>query len=450
MYNGNNIDDQFKKKFDSFTPAPSAEVWEKVRSQIPAPAPTPFFKLPIFWGFSSAAILLLAGLTYFFQNYELQIVAKDASSLTALSNSQENTNKDATTLAYQSTAKEALVNNESEVVQNQIKDYSNSAKQAVIASSTQKADHSVLKESADAPSQGTLASIHSYYNETAGGLQRPIHTSSNASKDNAHEIWASSNTNATPTSKNNGEIILANQATINPLSLLKSGTIAKIQLDNDIPLPTDVPVKHKDAFNSVKGLHFGLAYAVNNTWLLNKKITNQTAAGDINYRLDFGPAFGFTLGYDFSPKWGVQLDWIVNSHQGQKFANEYGNQIALKENNLKYTHIPLLLKYKQCQRSKLTRNIFALNYVFGIQYSRLKAAEINLDYGFAEDLLQKHEWGLVLGLDYDLYIHKNFIINVGTRSSLELGDNPSTFFSEERARNFLLGVHAGLKYKFRQ
>ncbi len=203
------------------------------------------------------------------------------------------------------------------------------------------------------------------------------------------------------------------------------------------------------------GLSFGVFGTINNTSLWSSRASEANVNGTLNPNLDFGTSYGLALSYDFTPNYGIQLEWIIDSKQGQKYYNFRPQPNArMRHNytdiNLRYTHFPVLFKYKFNRYSDLTKQPSVINYLIGFQYGWLKSAEINMDNPVIQnDLLQKNSFGLVLGMDYDLYLTKNYLFSVGARSSLSTNSNSLVSLPfGQKTKNLLFGIKAGLTYRF--
>ena len=203
------------------------------------------------------------------------------------------------------------------------------------------------------------------------------------------------------------------------------------------------------------GFYFGGIGSINSSWIFNREAIKENPQGKLTYRPDFGTAYGFAMGYDFNEAWGLEMNWIVNSHQGQKFLqfrpeSKRNNQTDI---NLTYTYFPVLLKYKM-QKTIGGKKLrpFVVNYLFGIQYGKLRAAEINLyNAGIQSDLLQKTNWGLVMGIDTHWYLTDHYFLSLGLRSSISASSQNSNSIvmpGPGKTNNLLVGLQAGLHYRF--
>lgn len=208
--------------------------------------------------------------------------------------------------------------------------------------------------------------------------------------------------------------------------------------------------------NQTTGLQFGAFFTPSNTWILNQNALDATVDNSkINYKLDFGTAYGWSLGYDFSPRYGIQVEWILKSKQGQVFnyLQENFEQFNTTNINLTYTHFPILFKYRFNKYSTLTKQPMILNCLLGVQYGLLKTAEININNPVIQaNLLQRGSWGIVAGFNYDIYLTANYSFSIGARGSISTPSASITDVSilkKQEVYNALLGVQMSLNYRFK-
>ncbi len=222
---------------------------------------------------------------------------------------------------------------------------------------------------------------------------------------------------------------------------------------------TERPISKEDKLPRMANankLYFGTFGSVNNTWLLaNKGLSAAVNNKGLDQMLDFGHSYGFVVGYDITKNFGLQAEWVLKSHQGQKFTT-YNPQKGARQYetdiNLIYTQFPVLLKYRRSRYSGLTNQPVVVNWTAGVQYGVLRSAGINADNPiFQEDLLKQSSWGWVLGVDYDIYFNKNYFLSLGARSSLSTTSDSFAqmrFPGANRTNNLLIGLRAGLNYRF--
>jgi len=202
----------------------------------------------------------------------------------------------------------------------------------------------------------------------------------------------------------------------------------------------------------IKGFSIGPTFSGNNNWMILKSNSyDQTLGEDIHYRMDFGTAYGIAFGYDFSTRFGIQVDYIINSNQGQKYSALMKENKVNGEIDLKYTQVPILLKYKWAKLSSKTRKPMVINYIFGLHYSHLKSAVISAGGKTlaAQNKFSNNEMGITFGFDYDLFMTKNLFFSIGTRGTLSSDIKSFPLLINDENQNpytFLLGFNASLKY----
>lgn len=202
------------------------------------------------------------------------------------------------------------------------------------------------------------------------------------------------------------------------------------------------------------GLYFSTFGGINNTWIVNNEALKPSEDGsELSYRLDFGAAYGFALGYDVTDKFGVVVEWIVNSDQGQKF--DYLAHGVIRRNtdiSLKYTYVPVMLKYRLTKNVGANPKPVSINCLAGVQYGVLKSAEIPIDNPVMQhDLYKRNSWGFVMGVDYDLHLSSNYYVSLGGRASIATssdGFSEVRFPGKNTSNNILFGLRAGLNYRF--
>jgi len=206
--------------------------------------------------------------------------------------------------------------------------------------------------------------------------------------------------------------------------------------------------------NNNNGFHFGATSAFNNTWILSKKGAISNSENEIGYKPYYGGQYGVTMGYNFGNNYGLQLDWIINSDHGQNFSEVINGKETTSSIKLNYMHIPVLFKYKWNQFSQLTKKPVILNYIFGVQYSALKSVASQVDDSVISlsDLQRDHDWGVVIGLDYDIFLSRNYYVSVGARSTYgsDFGSFGPMFnkTASTKTDNLSVGLTASMNYMF--
>lgn len=270
----------------------------------------------------------------------------------------------------------------------------------------------------------------------------PIITTTNNNNSPAVDINTNSNNTiiATPTTENTIPPTPNNSATVQPTQTLENST--------NKPAKTIRDKKGRILFP--RGFTVGGYYNLNNAWIFSPMSMEQEENTSLQFT--FGRAYAFTMGYDFNEKFGISLDWVIKSQQGQVFDQvTHGHLHTKNEVNLTYTHFPLLFHYKFNGFSVFTNQNTILQLVGGMQYSTLKTAEINMtNTTFQNDILTKHAWGFVAGADYDIYLNDNYYVTMGLRSSIMTGVTDGRFIlpDHQTTNHLLVGGKVGLNYRF--
>lgn len=214
-----------------------------------------------------------------------------------------------------------------------------------------------------------------------------------------------------------------------------------------------VPLK-TDPLGMMRGFYLGADVSLTSTRLfLSDDALRPLLGKDIIYDFTGGYQYGISVGYNFSNKFAIEAEWIIASKQGQNFVDNRFSKLYIDGViDLQYTQVPVMLKYKISRLSKLTKKPVALNLVGGIAYSRLRSASITLNedkIDNAEELFSQNQLGLILAVEYDIYLHKYMFLSLGVRGGF-YGD--TKYFKTigqdvPRTYDMLLGVNASLNFQ---
>lgn len=205
----------------------------------------------------------------------------------------------------------------------------------------------------------------------------------------------------------------------------------------------------KEAMN-YQGWYVSASTQWSNSWILSNDISEQmgTAA---DYALDYGKMFGLSGGYKLNNKLAVEFG-VNYSTQGQRY-REILNGERITCADLTYVQVPIAVKYRKNEIS--SEKPASVSYVAGIQYGRavqspsfvstLNGEPVNAP-AVNQNLFVTNELGVVAGLDYDVYLNKNWSLSVGGRASV--GTEVSQMFANGSSYNALFGVRAGVNYRF--
>ncbi len=194
-----------------------------------------------------------------------------------------------------------------------------------------------------------------------------------------------------------------------------------------------------------KGFHFGAFIGINNIWLNKKQYSANENTTSIKPKVQFGKSYGVNIGYDYTDRWGIQLELQV-SEQGQKYSitQTSDNDKHTKDINLLYLKFPLMLKYKQMFINNYNSKPIAVSFLFGPQFGFLMKKNVQLDGKDVKGAPQynKGEFGILGGLDFDLFMTRNIALTIGGRTGF------SSSMRKGQPMSFQLGITTQLNFRF--
>ncbi|MCH8317913.1 MAG: PorT family protein [Bacteroidetes bacterium] len=200
-----------------------------------------------------------------------------------------------------------------------------------------------------------------------------------------------------------------------------------------------------------RGIYFGTFFTFNNTWLLNHDTYNGLKSSELDEtNIDFGNAYGLTVGYQFKEKLAIQGEWLIHTSHGQKYKYYDQGKRNNKEIILKYTQFNLLVKYKRMSFNR--RHPISANFVAGPYISILNSAEKSINgVSSSKTDISKYDHGMVLGIEYETQVIKRLNLFAGIRLNLGVkniytgdGNIPASF---NKTTNSALGITAGINYR---
>jgi len=213
-----------------------------------------------------------------------------------------------------------------------------------------------------------------------------------------------------------------------------------------------------------RGFEVGLVAELNNTWILREESKEEPPANPFarymappyneppDYRLQFGTAYGLSLGYNFNRVYSIGVEFIPQSREGQAYTVNTPDGQETQHINLTYTRIPVWFKYRVSQISPVINLPASVNYLMGVQYGRLNDLEIDPNLtNYKADDFSKNEWGLVFGMEYDVALGQHYKLSLGSRGSISTEMNTFPFFMSREFNtpvNFYLGINARFNYVF--
>jgi opacity protein-like surface antigen len=205
----------------------------------------------------------------------------------------------------------------------------------------------------------------------------------------------------------------------------------------------------------LSGVHFGPTIMAQYTWLGNKNLDRITNRYGYNAGVAGGSAYGLNVGYDFNSKLGIQADIIFSSIEGADYTYSGKNNFRAMSDvpgklRLNYTRIPVMVKVRMSKLVQPLQTASVLSYMIGLEYGRLNW--VNLDESMPyipTENFNKQEWGLMMGMEYDIYLGKNYALTIGARGrmSTKLSDFPMILSNDfQTPHTFGIGVNARLNF----
>ena len=204
-----------------------------------------------------------------------------------------------------------------------------------------------------------------------------------------------------------------------------------------------------------QGFYGGLSFTYNNTWLLNKKtITAYSRTNLTQANVHFTRAFGFSAGYNFNQKFGLEMDCFLRSVLGQTYHVYDEGQFGEKKTEFFYRQVDVAAHFRK-ESTVFTSVPSARNLILGLNMMSLRSATETLHDTITEitNNYSRYDLGLHLGFGYELMLMKNLVLSASLTGNLGLlniyrGDanEPGSF---RKTFNATLGVNAGIRYIFR-
>lgn len=218
----------------------------------------------------------------------------------------------------------------------------------------------------------------------------------------------------------------------------------------------DEKIKIPNFKKQLLSFYVGANYFFNYTSIFNQNTYNEFYGKELKYTPTFGQMYGVCMGYYFSSHFGVEVQWIPYSKQGQHYRDEITiNEIKYsisREVNLQYWHIPILFKFRKILFGKVAGGKISRNILVGYQNGFLKSVNLIVNGNKSEitDRFKKYDGNILLGWEYSVYFKNKIIVNLGLRSSTSITDINSAQWkvkdSYGMSHNFLLGIFGGVSY----
>ena len=201
------------------------------------------------------------------------------------------------------------------------------------------------------------------------------------------------------------------------------------------------------------GFFMGPAFGYQFNRLTQESSSPETDNSFLEYRPHFGSHYGLAMGYDFPSRWGILVEWVYSSNEGQRFEEDFGDYVVNKSIELDYMKFPVLVRYQQAFLNKQGRNPVILNLMGGFQYSLLRSKNtfINDELALVDQKFNKHTWGLSAGAELDIYATKQLFFTIGMKSAFASDFSGFPRFKGKEGNDPMsiqTGLYARLNYRF--
>lgn len=171
-------------------------------------------------------------------------------------------------------------------------------------------------------------------------------------------------------------------------------------------------LKQFAGYNVKRGFHIGPYMAITYNWL-SRQTESPENKNLLTSTFQLNKMYGLSSGYDFSDRWGILTEFAY-AEQGIQYKDINSIPYTLK---LNYFKIPVMMKYKIMFLNDYNSKPIILNLLFGGHYSHLQQCSMYID-GKTSTFDQKvnsSEWGLMSGMDFDIYLNKHIYFTSGIR-----------------------------------
>jgi hypothetical protein len=226
----------------------------------------------------------------------------------------------------------------------------------------------------------------------------------------------------------------------------------------DVNLNDSAYIKNRTTTNNASKAHsfmVGFAFANANTWLLNSDTYNGLKAGTLNQaKVSYGKSYNVLVGYHLSNKYCLQTEWVINNTHQQQYIDYQNGKEVNRDLKVNFTQVNVLMKNKNEAFYFGNKLHTSFNYLAGINYSYVKSFTQQTDETISsvKGDYQNNQYSIILGLEYQVFIHSSWIITSGLRSNIGLQNIykgnaiiPSQF---NRTYDSSIGLNIGLCYQF--
>ena len=205
------------------------------------------------------------------------------------------------------------------------------------------------------------------------------------------------------------------------------------------------------------GFYAGGIFSVNNVWLLNQLTFDGLKGNSLNdTKIGMGYSYGISAGYNIVAHWSCEVNWYINSKNGQTYNIYNQGRYTNRKININYTTINLSFKHRNEGYNYRLHTPRSNNFVVGFNFGFLKNGENKSVYELnsqTEDIsisYYSNDYGLRIGYEYEIIAFKKIIISSAFIGDIGLkniykgytvlpGINNETYTAS-------LGVNLGIKY----
>lgn len=209
--------------------------------------------------------------------------------------------------------------------------------------------------------------------------------------------------------------------------------------------------------NKITGFYAGGVFSLNNIWLVNNLTFDGIKGNSLNdAKIKMGYSYGVSLGYNFVNSWGAELNWYINSQQGQSYSMYNEGRYIDRHIKLDYSVINLSFKNRKQGYNCVLKAPSSKNAIFGLNFGILKSGESNSISGTnsqnenVKSSFAPIDYGVRLGYEYEIVAFKKLILSsaiigdVGFKSIYNGSKNLPGNYSNTRTTS--IGFNVGVKY----
>ena len=191
---------------------------------------------------------------------------------------------------------------------------------------------------------------------------------------------------------------------------------------------------------SFRMLRIGFIGMAQSTSLGSTGIDHYLADAAGSKRLKVRAAYGLSAALDFSRSFGVEVNLLISSSEGQAFQAN-GSRPDLRSN---YIRVPLMLKYRFLRAGALHGLPEAFCLKAGVEYGRLNWVNMDEFSGFLQPAqFNPSEFGAVADFSYEKYLSPQHILTGGVRARLGSFGRAGSDAVSSTALAFYLQLHYG-------